>query len=346
MALPTTGISTNLVGTTLGVSTRNVGNLCRAASINKWSRYKPIISNKVIPLEELDFHGAKYGMSIPFFSTAADLVTYYRGLPTEVWSYVRPTGGASSPFRIGDFRGYGHEANKFYNTQNVPAQVFGTGDVQTGIGANNMTAPYNMNWTILDFANSYFGALAVRSGTNTGHVIVTSDTTMGTSAGQSIMIPTSGMSGGNSYDCYAFVADKSTVSPYPITRFHAIENGYLGTFTIYGSRINITIDASKILDVDSYTVNYTVTLQNISLDAPVTLNSCSVQVRYADREQTDPLIFGEQQQSLGNITIQPNSTETRSGTFLMVLGDYSAHGGGYVAFYNTSEPTLTGRDYV
>ena len=43
MALGTENISTTLVGTTLGISSRDVGTLCTHPNINRWSRWKPSI---------------------------------------------------------------------------------------------------------------------------------------------------------------------------------------------------------------------------------------------------------------------------------------------------------------
>ena len=42
MALPNTGITTYLVGNTLGTTSRNVSALCKHTNINKWAKGKPI----------------------------------------------------------------------------------------------------------------------------------------------------------------------------------------------------------------------------------------------------------------------------------------------------------------
>ena len=39
MALGTTNISTTLVGTTLGTSSRDVGTLCKSAKVNMWAKF-------------------------------------------------------------------------------------------------------------------------------------------------------------------------------------------------------------------------------------------------------------------------------------------------------------------
>ena len=41
MALASSGITTSLVGNTLGISNRNVGGLCTSSNVNPWSKWKP-----------------------------------------------------------------------------------------------------------------------------------------------------------------------------------------------------------------------------------------------------------------------------------------------------------------
>ncbi len=98
MALPNTNISTSLVGTTLGSSSRDVGTLCTHPHINEWSPYKPISSGSITLSEE-------------FREQVSGFLIIGRYL-----SYNKPTGGANSPFRLGDFRGYEHTARKPQNT--------------------------------------------------------------------------------------------------------------------------------------------------------------------------------------------------------------------------------------
>ncbi len=116
MALPNTGITTTLVGTTLGVATRNVGNLCRAESINKWSKWKPVNHTSVTGLTEAQFSALKYGINI--FELSSTVGTTYN---SANWVYNKPT--SISPKRLGDFRTYEHTAP-------VPfLQKHGTGEI-------------------------------------------------------------------------------------------------------------------------------------------------------------------------------------------------------------------------
>lgn len=111
MALPNTGITTNIIGTALGTSSRNVGALCSSSLVNPYSRYKPVKwyqkdTTAGITNWEKSNTGS-YGLSVRTCSLAS---------PTDLsntsyaWSYDRPSGGRDYPYRMGDFRGYEHTA--------------------------------------------------------------------------------------------------------------------------------------------------------------------------------------------------------------------------------------------
>jgi len=85
MALGTTNISVTLVKTALGSGDNNVSGLCTASNINKWSRFKPV--RGTYP----QANDGKYGFDL-----------------ANNWSYLKPRGGASEPYRLGDFRQYQH----------------------------------------------------------------------------------------------------------------------------------------------------------------------------------------------------------------------------------------------
>ena len=128
MALPNNNITTTLVRNELGENTNNVGKLCTSSKINEMSIYKPV--GQRIPQDEYD--GIRnYGLRKPF-----DIVSDYTfGAPpiyrigvliniSSPWVYDRPLGGSSSPYRLGDFRGYEHNKVYFpYSNKKVPIQA-------------------------------------------------------------------------------------------------------------------------------------------------------------------------------------------------------------------------------
>ena len=104
MALPNTGITTTLVGQTLGTSSRDVGTLCTHPNINPLSKWKPIRHPTVTGIEQGHLEFSNYGFNLPYFST-------YQEASNSNWEYLKPRGGASNePFRLGDFRNYEHLA--------------------------------------------------------------------------------------------------------------------------------------------------------------------------------------------------------------------------------------------
>jgi len=99
MALGTTYISVTLVKTELSESVNSVGGLCTSDNINKWSRWKPTSINKSYGIVDADFVNANFGLTIPVWDGT-----------NQVWTYTKPTGVSSSPYRLGDFRNYNHSA--------------------------------------------------------------------------------------------------------------------------------------------------------------------------------------------------------------------------------------------
>lgn len=104
MALPNSNITTSLVKTTIGASTNNVGALCTHPKINKWSKWKPVSFNSVNGLTVANLQSVNFGLVPPPSNTS------YASVVSGKWSYQRPAGGSSSPYRLGDFRNYNHEA--------------------------------------------------------------------------------------------------------------------------------------------------------------------------------------------------------------------------------------------
>ena len=151
MALGTTNIRTDLVGATLGTSSRDVGTLCTHSAINRWSKWKPIRSPKIAGLTETDLANATYGLEV----LSGRTYSLFRAMTGEEGDigvgviYNAPTGGAQSPFRIGDFRNYNHSAV-------IP---FGTGipSMTPILVKKGSAAIYNYNYLI----NPVYGTMTM-----------------------------------------------------------------------------------------------------------------------------------------------------------------------------------------
>lgn len=110
MALGTTNITTTLVGNTLGVASKDVGVLCSSSLINKWSKNKPVRYNTTSPITDSQRKEVYYG-----FDIANMVKTDAVSAASINWNYLKPLGGANSPYRLGDFRSYDHTATHVYD---------------------------------------------------------------------------------------------------------------------------------------------------------------------------------------------------------------------------------------
>lgn len=136
--LPSTGITTKNVSSALGFSSTNVGNLCSSNKINKWSKWKPIGTNATT-LDNNTISNIHSGLSIPtmnlydykLFATGEDFGSFniYNPATQKKWTYSPPTGTASQPFRLGDFRNYQGASVPMFNLTAVESSKY-VGDVQ------------------------------------------------------------------------------------------------------------------------------------------------------------------------------------------------------------------------
>lgn len=107
------------VNKVLGASHTDLGLLCKDSHINMWAKYKPVKHSATGLLTDAQRKNVNYGIkNIPvwtgngavnkmgnfWFGYNTSSTNYpVCGLLTDYWTYERPTGGASSPYRLADF---------------------------------------------------------------------------------------------------------------------------------------------------------------------------------------------------------------------------------------------------
>lgn len=72
------------------------------AMINKWSRHKPVRSSILFNLSDDDFKDTNFGLSLPNYYPQ----DFKEAINNATYDYLPPRGGASEPYRLGDFRFY------------------------------------------------------------------------------------------------------------------------------------------------------------------------------------------------------------------------------------------------
>ena len=180
--LPNTNLTTTLIGNELGVSSHNVRELCTSSSINKWSKWKPIIykttgvgitKNNIIEakaglspsaqLTTLKSAITPNGIENPVNKTVAEVVSQIKP-----YTYNRPTGGVNSPYRMGDFRNYDHVTtppDSGAQNLNVYLNDF---DKFVSTGQTSKSDPNNIyNWEITSPNLYTFGNVGIKIGEGT-----------------------------------------------------------------------------------------------------------------------------------------------------------------------------------
>lgn len=106
-ALPETGISISLVKQTIGASSNDLGTLCIHPNVNIWAKYKPVTYPSPITDGISDWWKGQdkmCGIVHPYVANASQINS------TTIYKHKSPIGGSNSPYRLGDFRGYDHNA--------------------------------------------------------------------------------------------------------------------------------------------------------------------------------------------------------------------------------------------
>lgn len=325
MALPLSGITTSLVGQTLGTSSRDVGSLCKNENINMWSKKKPVILNTPTP----DRSGNWWKGSDKNCGIVPKQINSYRDLPDlyandwkddnlNGWVYQKPKGGQTEPFRLADFGGYNHYAlppySNFYVPYNVPKNDYSF--------VCNCMIPQGGDYqlTLTDVGileNMFFGVFIVRKGLTNGVRATSNNLNSG-----SVTFKTSGFITGT-YTAYPFISsiqyNQDDIEKQGT--YYSAPNISPVTFNIIETLTSIIITAE--VDDTNKSISYTIKVNNQS--GTETFNNNAVRLRYYEKGWDDILVVGEQQQTIPDKTVGSGWTTLATGTFFNVADDLLRH---------------------
>lgn len=199
-----------------GTSRNDVGNLISNVAINKWAKYKPVRLASIDTVtgqwnsSQSNWKSTatwwkgdgKCGFSIDTFGSAGSIdissnFLYKLKNGLLPWNYLRPQGGASSPYRLQDFAMYYHDAVPAVGMCGVQdgqvVWVHRTGQATTLQIDYDAPSDDEVNLTLQDFTiNStpmsqfYLGMLLWRE--NGNYMLVTASQPMGTGISVSIEV--------------------------------------------------------------------------------------------------------------------------------------------------------------
>lgn len=176
-------VSIDDVKSILGESSNDLATLCTSPKINVWAKYKPTDYNAAFTDNWSKGKDGNYGLNI----TVDNRVSSWNALVAEYSKanngysniYKRPSGGATSPYRLGDFRGYNHNAKPeigdyFATTNYIEDQQISLSVTYNVITVDGDQVSYK---DVEAYKGLYFGYVITDTSGKTLKLIVTSSTT-------------------------------------------------------------------------------------------------------------------------------------------------------------------------
>lgn len=163
-----------------GEGSGDLATLCTSPKINVWAKYKPTVYPSPFPDDWYKAKDGNYGINITVEngkSNWKDLVAEYSKANNGYGTlYDKPTGGASSPFRLGDFRGYFHNANpevRDYLGKNVFIRESDNNQILTEYNVISADGDQVSYFDFAAFKDKYFGYIITDKSKSTLQLITT-----------------------------------------------------------------------------------------------------------------------------------------------------------------------------
>lgn len=160
----TAPVSVDDVKSVLGESSNDLAALCKSSKINVWAKYKPTVFPSPFPDDWYKAKDGNFGLNITVDNAKSnwkDLVAEYSKVNNGYSTlYNKPIGGASSPYRLGDFRGYFHNANpevRDYLGMNIFIRESDTNQITAEYNVISVDGDQISYFEFAAFKDKYFG---------------------------------------------------------------------------------------------------------------------------------------------------------------------------------------------
>lgn len=338
MILPKQNISIMDVRNCIGYPSMDLGTLCSAgeAYINKWAKYKPVDNNFIDNRPADWWKGRMLNCGINFLqhSNIKSLIdSVNAGISQH--SYQPPSGGSTSPYRLGDFCGYNTESIAPLHAGNIEGTYYKNNNV-IGVACLIRAEGIDDELSISDIfdgeiRNMYYAAALQRSDNTIMWMSCSSDIRNG---GSFINIPTSGLTAGQTYYLYQFLSSylkPSFTSGEQVGNFFAIPGQQKQAIKIESTNVGISL--INVARSENGIVSGNIRIDNQG--GTTTFRNVSVQIRYSSSKPEDTLKVGEAIVNLSDINAPNNQITTvpfqsRSN----VLPDFDAKGGKCILYMN------------
>lgn len=324
MAIQTTGITTSLVAATIGLASNDVGTLCSSNKINKWSKNKPVIQpigNNVVEWWR-DVEG-KCGFDLIEYLNINDVIAAIDSVSGATWQYNKPSGGSSSPYCLGHFKGYEHTSVVPFKVNTPTSTIYtASAGARLSVTINTPIVIPDGNLYLTDIEAIYNCYLCVILKKDSQIKYVTSNTTLLDGA-HNVNVPVYGLASGT-YTLYVCLATnmKTDINDYnTVNTFYTLDQITKKSVVLEQNPLHILIDGRwENDDPISGIVNCRLVITN-NASTSIAMQNCYLSLRHSNNAFTDPFEIGERSTYLNVITIAGNSSVTLDESFFADIDD-------------------------
>lgn len=325
MAIQTTGITTSLVAATIGQASSDIGTLCSSSKINKWSKHKPVIqpigNNAGVDWWK-DVEG-KCGLNLIEYVNIYDVIDAIDSVSGATWQYNKPSGGSSSPYCLGHFKGYEHSSV-------VPFKVYTpTGTIYTASAGAQLSVTINtpivipegnLYLTDIDTINDCYLCVILKKDSQIKYV--TSNITLWDGS-PNVNVPVYGLPNGTYtlYVCLATNMKTDINDNNTVNTFYTLDEVTKKNVVLEQNPLNILIDGRwENDDPISGIVDCRLVITN-NASTSIAMQNCYLSLRHSNNTFTDPFELGERSTYLNVITIAGGSSVTIDESFMADVND-------------------------
>lgn len=251
-----------------GEPSGDLATLCKSPKINVWAKYKPTVYPSPFPNDWYKSKDGNYGLNI----TVDNRVNSWSALVAEYSKanngysniYNRPSGGATSPYRLGDFRGYNHKAKPEISDYLAATNYLEDSQISLSVAYNAVTVDgdqvsYN---DVEVYKGLYFGYVITDISGKTLKLIATASTT----SSYEVRLPARTLLKGN-YRLYPMFCsvDYSTNHTLRAMYCYAVPN-------LAGGKIMLVITASESVMANFKSINAKYTLSTTRIAVTLVMN--------------------------------------------------------------------------
>ena len=328
----------------LGISGTSLADACRSSAINKWAKYKPVRYPNINTVPGWDSANNRWGSGAIWWKATDGLCGFSTDVGTEFgtptdsqakpwsyklihgelgWTYNKPTGGSSAPYRLTDFACYYHDAIAPYGDIGATTiYIDQNGDARIDWEVVDVDSYYNLKLTDIQpggnsLSDLYLGVILYSGSTWN---VYTSSTKFG--AGQSLSVVMHNMaSKAGTWNLMPFFTKQEYNGSFPAT-----DNIFISMADTQPVSVTLTTQGSNHFNTPEgewnqagTAVSYSVEIVNETANLHV---YSGIRIAIKGGSHDGPNLGWV---DLSNVSVSGHTTETRTGTISATKSGYTSY---------------------